>query len=427
MSGRRSLRRAARVPRPAMRSGGPSVCVIGAGAVGLASALALARRGAREVSVLEARHVAAGSSGLSVGIVETQYVRPLDIELRVRAMARFDALEREHGLRIVRNGYLRLAHDAGELTAFEDSVCVQRELGIADARVLDRAGVARLVPDMVLDGIAGGLYGPRDGFLDGHLYCELLAALAHAADIEILGGHALLDAAPDGRGGWRLWAGVRGTAPGVPGQPVAASGPAAPGTHRRELRCDYVVNAAGPWAAQVGALLGAPFALVPQRHQAVAVLLPHTLAYTMPSVMDYTPGAGAPGLYFRHERPGQLIAGLHDEEALAQVADPDRYAHGADPEFLETVAELFTARLPALAGARLAHGWAGLYPMSPDGLPQVGPAPGEPTVVLAAGAGGSGIQLSPALGELVADWILHGEPRVVADAVCLVPGRPTLG
>jgi len=83
---------------------GTSVCVVGAGAVGLASALALARRGASAVRVIEAHHPASGSSGLSVGIVETQYLDPLDIELRVVSMRIFDRLEHEHGLRIVRNG-----------------------------------------------------------------------------------------------------------------------------------------------------------------------------------------------------------------------------------------------------------------------------------------------------------------------------------
>jgi sarcosine oxidase, subunit beta len=379
---------------------GPSVCVVGAGAIGLASALALTRRGAGQVTVLEARHVAAGSSGLSVGIVETQYLQPLEIELRVRSMALFDELEARHGLRITRNGYLRLAHAPAELDAFQESVRVQRELGVSDARVLDRAAVARLVPEIAVGDLAGALFGPRDGFLDGHLYCGLLAELASAHGAQVLGGHELLDATPGVAGGWRLR------------------------TSAGELLCDYVVDAAGPWAAQVADLLGVSMALSPQRHQAVVVLLPHELPYEMPSVMDYTPGAGRPGLYLRHERPGQLIAGLHTEEARVAASDPARYARTPDPEFLEAVAERFAARLPALATARLAHGWAGLYPVSPDGLPQVGPAPGHPTAILAGGAGGSGIQLSPALGELVADWVLLGEPRAVAGAGRLAPGRP---
>jgi sarcosine oxidase subunit beta len=381
---------------------GPSVCIVGAGAIGLASALALTRRGAGRVTVLEARHIAAGSSGLSVGIVETQYVTPLDIELRVRSMALFDELEREHGLRIVRNGYLRLAHTPAELADFEESVRVQRALGVHDACVLDCAAVARLVPDMAVEDLVGGLFGPSDGFLDGHLYCGLLAELAGAGGARVLGGHELLEAVPVTSGGWRLR------------------------TSAAELSCDYVVNAAGPWAGRVAELLGMTMALSPQRHQAIVVLLERELAYTMPSVTDYTPGTGVAGLYFRHERPGQLIAGVHTEEALGEACDPDDFARGADPEFLEAVAELFAARLPALAGARLAHGWAGLYPVSPDGLPQVGPAAGRATAIAAGGAGGAGIQLSPVIGELVADWILTGAPRVLAEARRLAPGRPSL-
>ena len=379
----------------------PSVCIVGAGALGLASALALTRRGAGQVTVLETRHVAAGSSGLSVGIIETQYVTPLDIELRVRSMRFFDELARDHSLRIVRNGYLRLAHKPAELAIFEESVRVQRDLGVEDACVLDRAGIERLVPDLAVDDLAGGLFGPSDGFLDGHLYCGLLAELVGAGGAQILSGHELLEATLLEGGGWRLR------------------------TNREELSCDYVVNAAGPWAAEVAGRLHTTMALSPQRHQAIVVLLPGELSYTMPSVTDYTPGTGAAGLYFRHERRGQLIAGVHTEEALGEACDPDSFARGVDPEFLEVVAELLAARLPSLEGARLAHGWAGLYPVSPDGLPQVGPLPGLPTAILAGAAGGAGIQLSPVIGELVADWILTGEPRVVGEAWRLDPDRPS--
>jgi glycine/D-amino acid oxidase-like deaminating enzyme len=49
--------------------------------------------------------------------------------------------------------------------------------------------------------------------------------------------------------------------------------------------------------------------------------------------------------------------------------------------------------------------------------------PGRPTAIAAGGAGGAGIQLSPVIGELVADWILAGEPRVVEAAISLLPDR----
>jgi sarcosine oxidase, subunit beta len=381
------------------------VCVVGAGAIGLCCALELARRNAGEVSVLEARHVAAGSSGLSVGIVETQYLDPLDIELRVRSMRSFGRLEREHGLRIVRSGYLRLAHDDPTCEAFERSVEIQRALGVLDARVLDRGGVATLIPEMRTEDVRAGLLGPSDGFLDGHLYCGLLADLARAAGVRLRAG------VEQHGGGLRL------------------------STSAGELECDAVVNAAGAWAGRVARLLGHDLDLVPQRHQAAVVHLPRELSHTMPSVMDYTPGSGERGLYFRHEAPGRLIAGLHTEEARDAAADPDSYARSADEDFLEELAAKLAMRLPGLEDSALAGGWAGIYPASARGRPLVGPAPGTAggrplmgpasgtgaRVVVAAGAGGSGIQLSPVLGELAADWVLHGEPLAVADAGVLVP------
>jgi sarcosine oxidase subunit beta len=349
------------------------------------------------VTVIEARHVAAGSSGLSVGLVETQYLQQLDVELRVRSMRVFTKLEHEHGLRVVRNGYLRLGHGVEASAAFERSVEIQRELGVGDACVLDREQVSRLVPDLRVEDVSAGLWGPSDGYLDGHLYCALLAELAVAAGVELRVGCELLGAQERSGGGLRLH------------------------TTTGELECDLAVDAAGPWGAKVAELLGCELELIPQRRQACVVLLPRELSYTMPSVVDYTPGSGNQGVYFRHEGAGRLIAGLHADEPLGTPADPDRYARNADVEFLEALAGALADRLPSLEGSRLTGGWAGLYPMSPDGRPLVGPtSDGSPVIVV--GGGGAGIQISPALGELVADWVLHGEPRAVAHARGLAPG-----
>jgi sarcosine oxidase subunit beta len=378
------------------RGSGAAVCVVGAGAIGLCSALELARRG-NDVTVLDARHVAAGSSGVSVGIVETQYLERLDIELRVRAMRAFERLERDHGLSVVRNGYLRLGRDPACGAAFERSVEIQRELGVHDAQVLDRAQIAQLAPALRTDDLQAGLFGPSDGFLDGHLYCGLLAELAVRAGARLLLATELLGVESLAGGGLRLRTG--GGA----------------------LECDMAVDAAGAWAGRVAAILGYELELVPQRHQACVVYLPHELGYTMPSVMDYTPGSGERGLYFRHEGPGRLLAGLHGEEIALSGADPDSYAHQVDTEFLEELAGMLAKRLPGLADAALGGGWAGLYPVSPTGRAVVGPVAPRAPVILAAGAGGSGIQLSPAIGELVADWVEHGEPRALPTARVLAP------
>ena len=80
-------------------TGTPAVAVIGGGAVGLSTAWHLVRTGITDVTVFEAGDsVAAGSSSRSAGFIESQYVDPLDIELRARSMPTFRQLQREHGL-----------------------------------------------------------------------------------------------------------------------------------------------------------------------------------------------------------------------------------------------------------------------------------------------------------------------------------------
>jgi sarcosine oxidase subunit beta len=371
-----------------------SVVVVGAGALGLCTAHHLAAKGVGDVTVIERGQVASASSGLSVGIIETQYLDPLAIEVRVLSMRFFAELEQAGRLEIVRNGYLRPGHTDAVLERFERSAEVQHELGVADAVVLDRPGIERLIPDMECGDFAGALFGPSDGYIDGHGYC---AALAEGLDVRP--GTALVgyDELPGGR--HRL------------------------ATSRGALECDYVVNAAGGWAGRVGELLGAPVAVLPQRHQALVAHLPRELGYRMPSVMDYLPASGDYGLYFRDEGPGRLIAGLHTEEAIHDLVDPDDFGRGDELAYMELVAERFGRRLPGLRDARLGNVWAGLYPISPDGRPFVGPHAGRETVVTVAGAGGSGLQSSPALGRLAAEWIADGRPSSIAGAEALRPDR----
>src|SRR3954469_10512705 len=97
----------------------PSVVVVGAGAIGLCPAFELHELGVRDVTILEKRHVASASSGLAVGIIETQYLDPVPIAIRAYSMEFFSRLERDAGLPVTRNGYLRLGHAPADIASFE--------------------------------------------------------------------------------------------------------------------------------------------------------------------------------------------------------------------------------------------------------------------------------------------------------------------
>jgi sarcosine oxidase, subunit beta len=373
------------------------VVVVGAGALGLCAAWQLTERGVNDVIVIDRGPVAGASSGLSVGIIETQYLDPLAIEVRVDSMRSFADLERSGALHVTRNGYLRLGHSDADMEAFARSVELQRVLGVDDCRVLEAGELGRLIPHMHVDDVAGGLFGPSDGYIDGHLYCEALAAAITARGGRVLPDTELVgcDAGPGD--GHRLR------------------------TTRGEIDCEIVVNAAGGWAGGVGDILGAPVEILPQRHQALQGRLAAPLDYVMPSVMDYVPSSGGFGVYIRDDGPGRFIAGLHTEEAIHDLVDPDEVGRDAPDEYVALVGERLAHRLPGLLDMRLGDVWAGIYPMRPDGRPVVGPHPGRESVVTVAGAGGSGLQSSPALGRLAAEWILDGRPVTIPAAVAFRP------
>ena len=94
-----------------------------------------------------------------------------------------------------------------------------------------------------------------------------------------------------------------------------------------DVTADIIINAAGPWAGQVGALLGHELPIVPQVHEVVQVRLPRPLGYTVPMVNLYMPGDRGEALYFRQDGPDSLLAGMHTyviQDELA-TADPDNY------------------------------------------------------------------------------------------------------
>src|SRR5262249_40739608 len=89
--------------------------VIGGGAIGTSCFYHLARRGVRDVLLVEQGSLASGSSGRSAAVVETQYLTEAKIALTAWSMTVVRRLAREHGLPFVQHGYLRLGHTPEDL------------------------------------------------------------------------------------------------------------------------------------------------------------------------------------------------------------------------------------------------------------------------------------------------------------------------
>lgn len=378
----------------------PSIAVIGAGVAGLSTALRAAELGCA-VTVIEREHPASGSSGLSAGVFNINSTELLQVEVRVQTRALLDKFEREDGLHLARIGYLRLAKNESHVAMFEDVIELQRALGVEPSRILGPLQVEGIVPDMRLDDIVAAIYNPHDGHMDGPLLCGVLAARAEAEGATIMHrtrvtGHE----AANGR--HRLL------------------------TDNGSVEADVVVNAAGPWAMEIGELLGHPFPLVNQLHEVIKVKLPEGIDYTVPMVQEYIPGEGEAG-YFRQDGPDSLIAGMHTYAALDKLgsADPETYQKSVTWDTWEAVAKHVSNRLQ-VEGLGFETGWTGLYPISADGDYVVGPYEADPTVIACGGFGGQGLTAGVAVGPVAAEWAVYGEPRSLPGAAAWRPDREGL-
>jgi sarcosine oxidase subunit beta len=367
------------------------VVVVGGGIIGASVAYHLAVRGVRDVVVLErGSRPGEGSTSRATGGFRVQFASAIDIRLSQLAFQRLEHFSEETGGEsgYVAAGYLWLATDDRMLRTLRDALEIQREHGVRNAREVSVAEIISLNPALATGELCGGTYCPTDGFI------RPLAILAgYQAAAQRLGVRFIYDA--------EVSAFSRASSGGV--------------THVHTAQDAFatgaVVNAAGPWAAQVAQLAGARLAVTPLRRQ-VAVTQPTS---ALPSAMPMT--------IFVHD-------GFHlrvrDDRVLLLMASPgaaDPFDVSVEAAWIERVSELARRRLPPLAGVAIdrAACWAGLYEQSPDGHAILGAAPEVPNLYYVNGSSGHGAMHAPALGMLLAELIVDG--RTTLDISPLAPDR----
>lgn len=193
---------------------------------------------------------------------------------------------------------------------------------------------------------------------------------------------------------------------GVAGWSVQAAGDSFVATH--------VINAAGAWADQVGALAGAtPIGLVPKRRSAIVIDAPPGIDCSTLPALDFA-GSDA---YLKPEG-GRLMASPGD----ATPMEP----HDAWPDDMDIAVLVdWIQRETTLKIESIRHSWAGLRSFVADESPVVGFDPQVPHFFWLAGQGGYGIMMAPALAALTADLICEGKPGPASAQFSdeLSPGR----
>jgi len=184
-------------------------------------------------------------------------------------------------------------------------------------------------------------------------------------------------------------------------------------TTRGPVSTRTVVNAAGPWAAEVAALACVELPVEPLRRMLVPTEPFDSVSHAIPMVIDMTNG-----FHFRPESLGFLLAWNDPEETPG-------YKTGFEPSFIEKVLIRAADRVPCFENLAVnpKRAWAGLYEMTPDHHAILGPVPGVPGFFCANGFSGHGVMHAPSTGKIVSDLILHGATSIVDNVQVLSPDR----
>ena len=362
------------------------VVIVGSGIVGCSVAYHLADQGCTNVLVIEREaHQGKGSTGKSMGGVRAQFSTPVNIKMSrysIDFFSKFDEVV-GHPADYRPHGYLFCATNEKHLEYLKANQARQASLGVTNVDLVSREDIAEIVSQLRVDDVLGGTFCPTDGFVDPH--SVMMGFMLNAREK-----------------GVRLWldtlvTGIETESGGGAGRITGVH------TSRGFVSTAVVVNAAGPWAAQVAQMAGVELPVEPLRRQLVPTEPFSQLPQRFPMVIDMSTG-----FHFRREGKGILLAWNDPEETPGFKTE-------FEPSLVEKILTRAADRVPCLAEAEVnpRRAWAGLYEMTPDHHSIIGPAPNVAGLFFVNGFSGHGVMHSPASGRVTADLILHGNSDLV--------------
>jgi len=373
-----------------------SIAIIGGGIAGCSIAYHLAKLGQKEVVLLDKGELTSGSTWHAAGMVTHFHTSPTLMRMRKYSIDFYRALQFADPLHGTEPGAPEHWHEVGSLrvaSSPEQFKFLHRQVGLAKAiglsvDLLSPAEALQIFPYMSGENLYGAIYLPADGWIDPSGATLEIARRAKQLGVSIHTGVRVTGIERNERGAVKAVV-----------------------TDHGSLITDCVINAAGMWGRQVGAIVGVNLPLTPLIHQHLA-----TRPIPNDELPKNTPCLRDPEylFYMREEVGGFLIGGFEREPVAWSVDgvpwDFTQKLLPSDWELFSPIMEGAIKRLPMLEKAELAHLVNGPESITPDSRPLLGPVPGVPGFWAACGLSHTGFGAGAAIGDIIANWIVNGEP-----------------
>jgi len=364
------------------------VVVIGGGVVGCSVIYHLTKLGWKDVVLIERSELTSGSTWHAAGGFHTLNADTNMAALQGYTIGLYRELEEISGqsCSLHHVGGLTLAGTPERMDFLKSAHAMHRHMGL-NTDLVSPDEIRNLSPITNTDGILGALYDPLDGHLDPSGTTHAYAKAAQMQGAEIVLRNAVLETNPRADGGWEVI------------------------TEQGTIISEHLVNAAGLWAREVGAMAGIYLPLHPMEHQYFATddIAEVVNRYEeLPHVMD--PEGES---YLRQEGNG-LVIGFYEQNCVPWAVDGTSWNFGHEllDENLDRIGdsmEMAFKRYPVLADAGIKTIINGPFTFAADGNPLVGPVPGlrnywSACAVMAGFSQGGGVGLT------LAEWMINGEP-----------------
>lgn len=352
------------------------VVVIGGGVVGCATAYYLSREGV-DVTLIEGRRVGCGASGYAVGLLnpltgsgipgpmESLSARSFEIHRQLWPLL---VSQTDVDIEVEMIGHLELCHTVDDLVAGKEKMAFWQKSTSFTAEWIEPDEIHKLEPRVNRE-ILGAVLLENVALLDSYKFTLALLKASESHGAMVVNGQVI---------------GIMSSGGQVTGVKL----------NDREIGCDAVIVAMGPWSNSASNWLEVDVPVKPLKGQIIHL-----------EKLD-------PPLGYHLAGPGQVVSKRDGFVWVGATEEEKEFDLELTTEARNELMDRSVKMVPSLDGHPIVRQTACLRPISPDRLPIIGPVPGLDGTYLATAAEKKGILIGPAIGNAISDLVITGETDI---------------